>query len=92
MIGTYSGPRRARSRPTKYWEAIINSVRPRNRTYSTARSCLRVSGDLAGQQARDGRREQAAQPDSPTRSEKRLPSAVSVPGLSLAKSQTISRP
>ena len=63
MIGMYSGPRCIRSRPTKYWEAINTSVTPRKNTFSTTRSCLRVSERVARQQARDAHREQAAQPD-----------------------------
>ena len=91
-IGEYSGPRRIRSRPMKYWEIIINAVTPRNRTASTTRSCLWDSvASLDSSPATDAASRQRSAIRI-TRSDRRLPSASSVPGLSLSKTQTITRP
>src|SRR5947207_14282906 len=87
-----AGPRRISSRPTKNSEAMYNSVRARNNPYSTARSCLHFRGAVLASRPATAAANRLRSPDSPTRSEKRLPSPVNVPGWSLAKRQTMSRP
>ncbi len=67
-------------------------VMPRKSTYSTTRSCLPESGaSLARRPATlAARRHRAAIMNR--RSEKLLPSAVRVPGLSLTNTQAVSKP